>query len=310
MSPSEFHESRRAFLRRAATTSGALALGSALAGQASSNRTQTQPKQPVGVELAVATICADGFANHRHEPAFEIIPKTGFSAVEFNIWYPELLAPSYIESIVNRCSKTGLRPVCVQGTSFGGEGNNAVMNDVGHKVWLMEYAKRLGCRRVKCTGSRRGTNGGLDHVIEVCRELAPIAEELDVLLLLENHARNVLELPEDYETIFEAIDSAHVGMCLDTGHFEGVGVHLDTVLDRFRSRIQHVDLKDCAAFGEGHNTVVFGEGVTDFDPFLNDLIDGGYTGYLVIEMAWSKPRPPVVENLIAAREQFLPYTRS
>jgi len=94
-----------------------------------------------------------------------MIPQTGISAVEFNIWYPELLSPAYAESILRRCSQTGLKPISVQGSSFGGEGKNPVVNDVGDKLWLMVYARRLGCRRVKRTGAGRGTNGGLENVI-------------------------------------------------------------------------------------------------------------------------------------------------
>ncbi|MDQ8184738.1 sugar phosphate isomerase/epimerase family protein [Pelagicoccus sp. SDUM812002] len=295
---------RRHFIRSSALLAGASGLITPPLLSAPQAHSQENAGETSGVGLAVATICTDGFANLHHKPAFRIIPKTGIQAVEFNLWYPELLAPSYIDSIASRCEKTGLVPASIQGTSFGGEGHSAVMNDVAHKLCLMQIAKRLGCRRVKCTGSRRGTNGGLEHVIAVCRELAPMAEELDVLLVLENHVGNVLERAEDYSEIFSSIDSTHVGMCLDTGHFEGAGISLPSIVDQFRNRIQHVDLKDARAFGKGHDTVKFGQGITQFDPFLEDLIEGGYTGYLVIEMAWKEPREPLTENLREARERF------
>jgi sugar phosphate isomerase/epimerase len=173
----------------------------------------------------------------------------------------------------------------------------------------MYGARQLGCRRVKCTGAARGSEGGLKSVIEVCRELAPAARELDMLILLENHAKNVLETIADYEEIFAAVDSPHIGMCLDTGHFEGVGIDLHEVVEKFHSRILHVDLKDCRQRGAGHDTVVFGEGVTDFKAFLDHLHSKKYNGYLVIEMAWNEPREPIVENLRKARELFQPYVR-
>lgn len=300
---------RRHFIRTSALAAGASGLLANSLLSAPKTQANAIPGETSGVGLAVATICTDGFANHHHEPAFRIIPQTGIQAVEFNLWYPELLAPSYIDSIASRCEKTGLIPASVQGTSFGGEGRSAVMNDVGHKLSLMQIAKRLGCRRVKCTGSKRGTNGGLEHLIAVCRELAPMAEELDVLLVLENHVNNVIETADDYAEIFSAIDSTHVGMCLDTGHFEGAGISLESIVNQFRDRIQHVDLKDAGDFGKGHYTVKFGEGITQFDPFLEDLIAGGYTGYLVIEMAWMEPREPLVGNLTEARERFKGFIR-
>ncbi|GAB5562443.1 MAG: hypothetical protein SynsKO_40900 [Synoicihabitans sp.] len=291
--------SRRAFLGNTLTAAAVTGLvpSVALAG----NRMNGQRK------LAVASICFDGFGNEKHEPTFRFAPQVGIKNIEFNLWYPEMLTPAYLERLMERCHEAELTPVSLQGTSFGGEGRTGVIKDLTHKLWLLEKAKAMGCDTVKFTGSRRDTNGGLDHVIAVCRELAPAAESLGINVVLENHDRNVLERPEDYTEIFAAIDSPRLGMCLDTGHFEGSGIPLAAVVDQFRSKILHIDLKDCVEFGAGHNTAVFGEGVTDFDGFLSDVIEGGYQGHLVIEMAWREPREPLVRNLINARKKFARY---
>ena len=263
-----------------------------------------------GVQLAIATICTDGFGNQHHQPAFEVIPKLGFKNVEFNLWYPDTITPQYIQSIKQRCSETRLTPVSLQGSGFGGEGNGGLSKDVAHKLILMQGCKSLDCHIVKCTGSRRGTGGGIKSVIEVCKELAPVAEELGILVVLENHANNVLERPEDYDQIFSVIDSPNIGMCLDTGHFEGVNVDLHKVVDQFHERILHVDLKDCKARGEGHNTVPFGTGVTDFDAFLAHLLEKRYQGYLVVEQAWREPQGNWKSDLKRAFDKFAPWTRA
>lgn len=261
------------------------------------------------VDLAVATICTDGFGNKGHEPAFRLIPQIGFRNVEFNVWYPDTITPHYLASIKSRCEATGLHPISLQGTGFGAEGRAGVIKDVGHKLSLMYGCSQLGCRRIKCTGAARDTQGGLKAVIEVCRELAPAAKELNVLVTLENHGKNVLENIADYEEVFAAIDSPYIGMCLDTGHFEGVAVDLHEVIEKFHSRILHVDLKDCRKRGAGHDTVPFGEGVTDFKAFLDHLQAKDYSGYLVVEQAWAEPKGPLVENLQSARSLFQPYVR-
>ena len=257
-----------------------------------------------GMQLAIATLCTDGFGNHRHEPAFRVIPELGFKNVEFNLWYPNLLVPSYIESIRQRCYETGLNPISLQGTGFGGEGRNGVIKDLSHKIQLLNLCKILGCRIVKCTGARRGTQGGIQAVIDVCKELAPVAEDMGMTVVLENHANNVLENIGDYEAVFAAIDSPNIGMCLDTGHFEGVSVDLHEVIDTFHDRILHVDLKDCKERGKGHDTVVFGQGVTDFDSFLSHLREKNYEGYLVVEQAWSEPKGDWVNDLKDAYDRF------
>lgn len=292
---------RRDFVTKTASTAlVASALGAA--GWAASRSGSVRSIK--GIQLAIATICVDGFGNHHHEPTFRVVPELGFKNVEFNLWYPDTIVPRYIEGLQQRCLETRLNPISVQGSGFGGEGRTGLNKDLSHKLLLLDHCQRLGCRVVKCTGSRRGTQGGLKSVIEVLKELAPVAEDRGLLVVLENHANNVLERMEDYDEIFAAIDSPNVGMCLDTGHFEGVDVDLLEVVDRFHERILHVDLKDCRERGKGHDTVVFGEGVTDFDAFLGHLVGKGYQGYLVVEQAWPEPKGNWFENLKAAHRRF------
>lgn len=261
-------------------------------------------------ELAVATICTDGFGNQKHEPAFRLLPQLGVKNVEFNVWFPDTITPNYFRGLKERSARARLKPVCVQGSSFGGEGASGVMKDVGHKLALMYGARELGCRRVKCTGAARGTQGGLKSVIEVCKELAPAAKELDMLVLVENHAKNVLETMADYEEIFAAIDSPHIAMCCDVAHFWGSGIDPLTVIEKFHSRILHVDLKDNRTKGGGHDVVPYGEGITDFKGICEALVAKNYSGYLLIEMAWREPREPIVENLKKGRDFFQPYVRA
>lgn len=261
------------------------------------------------VDLAIATICTDGFTHRRHEPAFKLVPEIGVKNVEFNVWYPETITPHYFSGLKERSAQAGLRPVCVQGSAFGGEGSGGIVKDLGHKLALMHGARQLGCRRVKCTGAARGTQGGLKAVIAVCRELAPVAKEMDMLILLENHTKNVLETLADYEEIFAAIDSPHIAMCCDLVHFWGSGIDPLHVIEKFHSRLRHVDLKDNRTRGGGHGVVPYGEGIVDFAAILELLRAKDYRGYLVLEMAWREPREPVVENLKKGRDLFLPYVR-
>lgn len=210
---------RRDFVQRSALSFGAgLLTNSFFAGQAGAEPPAQQAAaakpQLKGVRLAIATICTDGFSNQHHEPAMKFLPQIGFKNVELNLLYPDQIAPSYVSKLKQRCAEAGLTPTSVQGTSFGADGRHAVMKDYSHKLLMMQHAQQLGCRIVKFTGARRGTKGGLKSIIEVCKELAPAAEEMGVLLTLENHASNNLETIEDYDKIFEAIDSPNIGLCL------------------------------------------------------------------------------------------------
>ncbi|WP_192579050.1 sugar phosphate isomerase/epimerase family protein [Fibrisoma limi] len=293
--------SRRDFLK----TTGLTMAGLGLMPTAESQTTKILNK-PRQVELAIATITCDGFGDENFEKAFAIIPKLPFKNVEFNCWYGRNLTPNGIRSIRERCQQHKLTPICVQGSSFGASGN--VIKDVTHKLWNMEAARQLGCQRVKFTGAKRGTEGGLDAIISVLKELAPAAEDMDMLILLENHANNNLENLDDYDRIFSAIDSPKIGMCMDNAHFDGANVDLMAVVDRFHSKILHIDLKDTERKGI-HKVVRYGEGVTDNAGVVEKMLAHGYKGYLLIEMAPPQNPQTLEQDLQKAYDLFHKYER-
>ncbi|MEK6478305.1 sugar phosphate isomerase/epimerase family protein [Catalinimonas sp. 4WD22] len=290
---------RRSFVKSSSALLAGLSMGTG-----SSISTQKDVDDMKGVQLAIATICLDGFGDENFEPAFEIIPQTGIKNVEFNVWYPRNITPSGIASIRERCYENGLKPISLQGTSFG----DNVLKDVTHKLWLMEQAKALGCRRVKFTGAGRGKAGGLENVIETLKELAPAAEEMDVLIAVENHANNNIENIEDYEKIFSAVDSSHVGMCLDMGHFDGASVSNFDVIEHFHEKINHVDLKDVVAFGT-YKSVPYGEGITQGEKIVSTLLDKGYSGYLVVEQAPPTEGLELVQEMRRIKDIFAKFEK-
>lgn len=232
--------------------------------------------------IAVATLGFDGFGDEFFEPSFAGLPGTGFRSVEFNCWYARTITPAGLASIRDRSAAIGVTPVSLHLPSFSpGPEHSDLAREVARWCWLIEAATIVGVDLLKCTGRDRGQAGGVESIIALLREVAPVAAARGVRIALENHANNVLEFAEDYDRVFEAIDDPGVGMCLDTGHFAASGVDMLDIVDRFGSRITHVDLKDCA--GPGLEFVPFGDGVVDFDSVLDAVNATGYSGYLVVE---------------------------
>lgn len=293
---------RRRFVKSSSALLAGLSIGRGELAPKSSTLPLQDVDQSKGIQLAIATICLDGFGDENFEQAFQIIPQTGIKNVEFNVWYPRNITPSGLASIQERCYENGLKPISLQGTSFG----DNVLKDVTHKLWLMEKAKELGCRRVKFTGSGRGKAGGLDNVIAVLKQLAPAAEEMDVLIAVENHANNNIENMEDYDKIFSAVDSSHVGMCLDIGHFDGAAVDNFEVIERFYDKINHVDLKDVVAFGT-YKSVPYGQGVTKGEEIVQVLKEKGYSGYLIVEQAPPQEGLALVDEMRRIKSIFDKY---
>ncbi len=295
----ETNMNRRAFVK----SSSAMLAGMSLSLNPNLEKIKGIPDDINGVELAIATICLDGFGDEFFEKAFEIIPKTGLKNVEFNVWHPRTITPQGIESIRERCYLNGLKPISLQGSSFGGN----VLKDITHKLWLMEQAKSLGCKRVKFTGAGRGKEGGLETVIEVLKHLTAAAEEMDVIIAVENHANNNIENIEDYDRIFEAVDSSHVGMCLDMGHFDGASVDNFEVVERFHNKVVHIDLKDTRELGI-HKVVPYGQGVTKGEEIVKTMIDKGFSGYLVIEQAPPIEGIDLTQEIIRIKNIFSKFT--
>ena len=202
------------------------------------------------IKLACATLSCDGFGDTDFEASFRMLPEIGFKYVEFNCWYPRTITPEKMRDLKARCEARNLLPASIHGSSFGGDDPHALSKDTAHKIRLIEAACELGVTRIGATGSARGTQGGLDAIITVLKEIAPVAEEYGVEIGLENHEGNNLENIADYERIFDVIDSDNVGIWLDTGHFDAAGVDMDDLIDRLHSRVNHIHVKDNQVKGE------------------------------------------------------------
>jgi len=236
------------------------------------------------IRLAAASLSFDGFGDNNFVKTFELAPQIGYKYIEFNCWYPSTLTPAKMCDLNERMSKTGLKAAAIHVGSFGGANRDDLAKDVCHKIRAMQCAKELGCRRISASGYDRGGAGGIEGIIESLKELAPIAEEMDVLICLENHAKNNLENIDDYRRIMDAIPSQHVGINIDTGHFDAAGVDMMRLIDEMGDRVNHIHVKENKFFGKKEFTR-FGEGITDNYAVIEAMIERGYEGFLTVELS-------------------------
>ena len=258
------------------------------------------------IGLACATLSCDGFEDTDFVESFRLMPQIGFKYVEFNCWYPRTLTPAKMRDLKARCKATGLIPASIHGSNFGGEDRNALAKDTAHKIRLIEAARELGVTRVGATGSARGSQGSLDAIITVLKEIAPVAEEYGVEVGLENHANNNLENIEDYERIFEVIDSPNVGIWLDTGHFDAASVDMDDLIDRLHTRVNHIHVKENQGKGKAAFTR-FGQGTTDNFHVINRMLEKGYKGFITVELSPQQDTSTIFDDLVLARQMFEKY---
>lgn len=233
------------------------------------------------IRLSCATLSIEGFGETDFHKTFELASGIGYRNIEFNCWYPSSLSPATIRSLKRKCAENGLSPMAVHlNGGFGGD----LTRDFCHKVQAMQAVKALGGGMIVSSGFGRGEEGGLQCVIQSLKNLVPVAEEMDVLISLENHVHNNIENIDDYRRIFDAIDSEFVGLCIDTGHFDAAGVDMSALIDEFASRVNHIHLKENNGFGEKRFTR-FAEGTTDNKFIIEKLISLGYSGYMTVELS-------------------------
>ncbi|MDO8616890.1 MAG: TIM barrel protein [Dehalococcoidia bacterium] len=132
-----------------------------------------------------------------------------------------------------------------------------------------------------------------------CDRLArAVKDQTGLRTAFHHHGASFVETPSEIETLLDLTDSALLGLCLDTGHYEFAGGDAREAAQRFAGRIWHVHFKDCdpAAmerarrerwdYPEALRRGVFrglGEGVVANSAVLDGLRRLDYSGWIVVE---------------------------
>lgn len=232
--------------------------------------------------LATASLTFDGFEYNNYETLFAMAHTAGYRRVEFNCWYSQSLLPERMRFLKNKCEQSGLEPIALHVSAFGGNTPQDRAFNTAHKLRAMEAARELGCRRVVASSMQSG--GSLDDIIYELECLEQAAREYDVILSLENHCDHILAGVEDYRYIFQRIDSPMIGACLDGGHLEAQGERIDHFIELLSDRINHVHLKENKIFGK-KSFCRFGQNGTDNRAMLELLMEKDYSGYMSVELS-------------------------
>lgn len=230
------------------------------------------------MQLAFCSVCL-----HRHslDDMLRIASAQGYKALELiaiPTWIHTDLRAIAPEDLRRKIGDAGMEPIGLYPGGVDTSSEAAAENSVEYIRHTIGVAKEIGVERVIFTGSAR--DGKLDAAINAYRSLVPDLEAAGVTLCLENHYQNQLEFPDDYARVFEAIESPHVGMTIDTGHFTSSQVDVPALIAQFHDRIRHVHLKDHI----GTQSVPIGTGETDNGGILKRLWKLGYRDYISLEL--------------------------
>jgi len=214
--------------------------------------------------------------------------EAGFDSLEMLIMPPETasfhnhsLRTTSVETLKNDFKQYNLK--CT-GLHIGGlDTDGRLKGQLEYAHTAIDVAMELGCNLLVMGGPDRVTEPFRPY-IQAVESLVPHLNKNSVKLGLENHVHNWLQYIQDYDFVFDFLDSPMIGMTLDTGHFTAAGVDAEEVARKFASRIFHVHVKDHI----GIHSVEMGMGVTNNRGCVIALKESGYDGYLSQELEVNK----------------------
>ena len=123
----------------------------------------------------------------------------------------------------------------------------------------------------------------MQHVIESLNQIAHRCKELGIMCVLENKLPHLLfGNTSDILWILDGINSAEVGVCLDTGHaFLAGDTH--NLVRKVSGHLRMIHAHDNG--GSDDNHLPPGDGRIDWEKFLRDLLEVRFRGAFILEMA-------------------------
>jgi sugar phosphate isomerase/epimerase len=123
----------------------------------------------------------------------------------------------------------------------------------------------------------------MQHVVDSVNQIARHCRELGIMCVLENKLPHLLfGNTSDILWILDGINTAEVGVCLDTGHaFLAGDIH--SLVHKLASHLRMIHAHDSS--GKEDNHWAPGDGKIDWQRFMSDLIETRFRGALILEMA-------------------------
>lgn len=168
----------------------------------------------------------------------------------------------------------------------------------------IELARKLDCGVVRVfAGNFDEKKLGLDEarrkVVAGLRTLAPVAVDLGVWIGVETHDR--WTATERLRAVLEEVGSSAVGAIWDVNHpYRSAGETPEATWANIGRWVRYTHWKDSVESSEGGITRrLMGEGTLPLEGFVKTLKEGGYDGYLALEVErlWHPDMEPAEEQL-------------
>ncbi|MDF1590168.1 MAG: sugar phosphate isomerase/epimerase [Desulfobacterales bacterium] len=158
---------------------------------------------------------------------------------------------------------------------------------IRHTRACLKIADYLNCKNISVPPG--GPLDGISRKIAMARfyrgleKVVPLAESLDVKILVEPEPRLLLENTREFLDFIKDVQSAAVGINFDIGHFFCAGEDPGRAFETLFQWVGHVHVEDIAP-DRSHNHLIAGQGAIAFPDVFKTMARLGYQGDISLEL--------------------------
>ncbi len=245
---------------------------------------------------------SNAFVKHSLDASIGKIARIGFTGIEIMCDRPHLYPPEYSDDDLTRLrgilEKNGLKVTNLNGFTLFAVGNTYLPSwieadesrrniRIRHTLDCLNVAHRLGCGCISVPPG--GPVDGMDERAgfglfrKGLERVMPEAEALGIDILIEPEPDLLIENTSQFKSFMQDIQSKHLGLNFDIGHFYCVGEDPAVAFEELFEWIGHVHIEDIADT-RVHQHLVPGRGAIPFAPVLKAMKRLDYAGDICLEL--------------------------
>ena len=250
----------------------------------------------------VFSYSSNAFVKYSLAESIQKIARLGFKGIEIMCDKPHLYPPDFtpgdVAVIRNALEKNGLKATnlnCFTLFAIGdtylpswieADGSRREIR-VRHTLACLDVAHRLGCRCISIPPGGPLDGMDRDRAYALFRkgleQVMPEAEALGIDVLIEPEPDLLIENTAQFKSFMKEIQSKHLGLNFDIGHFYCVGEDPAEAFEELFQWIGHVHIEDIADT-RVHQHLVPGRGAISFMPIFKAMKRLGYDGDICLEL--------------------------
>lgn len=214
----------------------------------------------------------------------DTVSKAGFKGIDVQV---AMLGKykNHPEKLKEELDKRGIELAALT-VPFSWENDQETKEEKEHADYFINYLKHFP-RAVMNVPSRVGPSrknllNRQKQIINCANALGKRAFEHGVVASFHpaSPATSYFRTKEDYDVLFDLLDTRYVGYTPDAGHIKAGGMNPVEIVQDNLAIIKHVHFKDCS---NAYEWKEMGTGDIDFPTIVQNLNDNGYTGWIMVE---------------------------